>query len=486
MARLKRRLPKIPTNGRFYALLSVPLAIAGCAVENYKPAPAPVFMSDSAALPPRSAGNLSTTAEANSVSAQPASSMPETPQRQAAITLQDAIAETLSSPAILAAAENVTQASAVLWTVSTPPNPTLNVSQTLNPLTRSFTPTRQGGPPQFDAGISFPIDWLVFGKREAAMDSARLNTDVAGADFADMIRLRLAATIAVFYDALEAKQLLALAQQDAEHFRRIAALTEQQVRLGGAASIEADRIRLALLDSEREAQRRSAAVQIAMAALKAALGRGNDTAALDVQGQLDVAQVQEPLNADAAFQLAEQYRPDIVATQLKIAKAEADVRFEERKALPHITPSAGYTRQFQEKAIGYPDANSWGVGLAVSVPIFDRNHGGIGKANSLLVQSRHNFQDQLAQLRGEIAQAAENFKLAQTFVKSDTTARIAAAKSVRDRIETAYKEGGRSVLEMLDAQRTYRDFARSATIDQAAYWKALHRLNAAIGKQTLK
>lgn len=49
-----------------------------------------------------------------------------------------------------------------------------------------------------------------------------------------------------------------------------------------------------------------------------------------------------------------------------------------------------------------------------------------------------------------------------------------------------YKEGGRSLLEMLDAQRTYRDVARSAVIDQAAYWKALHKLNAAIGKQVLK
>lgn len=225
-------------------------------------------------------------------------------------------------------------------------------------MTRSFTPARQGGPPQFDAGISFPIDWLVFGKRSAAMDSARLNT--------------------------------------------------------------------------------------------------------------------------------EQYRPDIVATRLKITQSEADVRLEERKALPQITPSAGYTRQFQEKAIGFPDANSWGVGIAVSVPIFDRNQGGISKANSLLVQSRYNLQDQLVQLRNEVAQAAENFKLAQTFVKSDTALRIAAAKSVRDRIEMAYKEGGRNLLEMLDAQRTYRDIARSTTTDQAAYWKALHRLNAAIGKQILK
>lgn len=461
--------------------------VTACTMQDYKPAPVADFMYDG--------GNAATfRATAEKFAPLPDDAAPklqlETPpavlKGLPALSLRDAIAETLSSPAILSAAENVTQASAVLWTASTPPNPTLMVSQTLNPLDRSFTQTRQGGPPQFDAGISFPIDWLVFGKRNAAMDSAKLKTDVAGAEFTDLVRQRLATTVAAFYDALEARELLALARQDVQNLRQIYALTERQVQLGEIATIDADRIRLGVLDSEREVKRREAAAQAAKASLRAALGRANEAADFDIAGEMEIAKVEKPLSVDTAFGLAEQYRPDIVATRLKIDKAEADVRFEERKALPEVTPSVGYTRQFQEKAVGFPDVNAWGVGLSVSMPIFDRNQGGISKANSLLAQSRYNLQDQLLQLRGEIAQAAENFKLSQALVTSDVPARIAVAKSVFDRITIAYQVGDRSLLEILDAQRNYRDVTRSAIMDRAAYWKSLHRLNAAIGKQILK
>ncbi|MGR8935482.1 MAG: TolC family protein [Gammaproteobacteria bacterium] len=461
--------------------------VTACAVQDYKPAPMAGFMyeKDSPAVSRIFAGSPMPPADTDAPTQHAETPLAVT-ERARVLGLQEAIGETLASPAILSAAENISQASAALWTVSTPPNPTLTVSQTLIPLDRSFTVTRQGGPPQFDAGIQFPIDWLVFGKRSAAMDSAKLETDVAGAEFADMVRLRLAATVAAFYDVLEARELLALARQDVENLRQIFALTERQVQLGALASIEADRVRLAVLDSEREVQRREAAVQSVKATLRAALGRANDATDFDIDGQLDVAAAEKPLSVEAAFNLAEQYRPDIVATRLKISKAEADVRFEERKALPELTPFVGYTRQFQEKAIGFPDANAWGAGFSVTMPIFDRNQGGIGKANSLLVQSRYNLQERLLQLRDEIAQAAEGFKLSHAFVTADLPARIAAAKSVFERIKMAYQLGDRSLLEILDAQRNYRDFTRSAITDRAAYWKALHRLNAVIGKRILK
>lgn len=420
-------LPSLPCRLLILPLLAAAL-IMGCAVHDYKPAPLPIFMPAGSSTAAAPAANEDAPPQPPSVA--PAKLPPasaDNVQHPKNLSLQDAVAETLSSPAILSAAENVTQASAALWTASTPPNPTFNVSSTLNPLNRSFTPARQGGPPQFDAGISFPIDWLVFGKRSAAIDSAKLGTDAAGADFADLVRQRLAVTAAAFYDVLEAKELLALAQQDAANLRQIAAITDRQVQLGGLSAIEAERIHLTVLDSEREVQRRSVAVQTAKAVLQAALGRSDTAADFDVQGNLDVSAAPKPLSTEDAFRLAEQYRPDIVAKQLKIGKAEADVGLEERKALPQITPAAGYTRQFQEKATGFPDANSWGVGLSVTVPIFDRNQGAIRKADSLLVQARYDLQDRLAALRSEIAQATENFKLARAFVASDALTRVATA-----------------------------------------------------------
>ena len=62
---------------------------------------------------------------------------------------------------------------------------------------------------------------------------------------------------------------------------------------------------------------------------------------------------------------------------------------------------------------------------------------------------------------------------------------LAAAKSVRDRTVAAYGLGGKTLLDVLDAQRAYRDTHRNYILGQSAYWHALHKLNAAVGQQVL-
>jgi cobalt-zinc-cadmium efflux system outer membrane protein len=152
--------------------------VTACSIQDYKPTPLAGFMVDDGNVPPARAiaGKSAPLVDEAAPRLQP-EAPPAVSAYPPSLSVQDAIAATLSSPDILSAAENITQASAALWTASTPPNPTLILSQTLNPLNRPFTAERQGGPPQFDAGISFPIDWLVFGKRSAAMESAKLETD---------------------------------------------------------------------------------------------------------------------------------------------------------------------------------------------------------------------------------------------------------------------------------------------------------------------
>ena len=45
--------------------------------------------------------------------------------------------------------------------------------------------------------------------------------------------------------------------------------------------------------------------------------------------------------------------------------------------------------------------------------------------------------------------------------------------------------GGHTVIEVLDAQRAYRDTYRLYITNRANYWRSLYRLNAAVGKRIL-
>jgi len=403
------------------------------------------------------------------------------------LTLSDALKECLvADPQIRAGAELIPQAQADLWTASLLPNPSVSTGTSLFPLGQSFNVNNQGGPPQFEVSLGFPIDWLVFGKRSAARESARTGIDATAAEFADLVRQRLAGTAEAFFDVLQAEAFLDLARQDYESLGRLQSITEELVRLGGAGTIEVDRVRVVYLDSEREVRQRESDVAVAKAALLAQIGRSTSEADFDVDGGLEVPSPVAPIPIDDAFHVAEKVRPDLVALQLRIQKAENDLRVEQTKAFPDVTPRLDYARQFQQQANGFPDVSTYGVGVDFSLPVSDRNQGNIEKARSVARQSRENLRSQTVQVRSEVAQASRDFRFAYESVTSDAPRRIAAARNARDKIEMAYRLGGRPLIDVLDAQRTFRDTQRLEIQDRASYWKSLYRLNAAVGKEVLR
>ena len=50
-------------------------------------------------------------------------------------------------------------------------------------------------------------------------------------------------------------------------------------------------------------------------------------------------------------------------------------------------------------------------------------------------------------------------------------------------MEEAYRLGGRTLFELLDAERTYRDTYRLQINAEVGYWRAIHQLNAVVGQQ---
>jgi len=183
--------------------------------------------------------------------------------------------------------------------------------------------------------------------------------------------------------------------------------------------------------------------------------------------------------------LAERNRPDIISLRRQVAKARSGIEVERTKARAQITPSLGYSEQFQASN-GNADAPSYTAQMAVTVPLFDRNQGNIAKAQSVLSQSCYNLQAQLVQTEADVEQAVGEFEDAKESAMRIGPAQLAAARSVRDRTVAAYGLGGKTLLDVLDAERAYRDTHRTYILGQSRYWHALHRLNAAVGQQVMQ
>ncbi|HLA85748.1 MAG TPA: TolC family protein [Thermoguttaceae bacterium] len=411
---------------------------------------------------------------------------PWPPLSATALTLDQAVNLCLvNDPKIRAGLEGIRQSHADAWTASLRPNPELSVGAGLLPLGKPFTEESPGGPPEFDLGVSYPIDWYLFGKRAAAMASAAVGVSVTEADYADLIRLRVTETTLAFYDVLEARDLLEVARQDVKNLERIEAITAKAVANGGRARVELSRIRLDLLNVRRVQRDAEYAIVSAKARLRALLGGSLPDAALDVVGTLDGPLTAEPLPPDGAYIVATQNRPDVLALRRKVAKARADIEVERRAALPEITSDFGYARQYQ-RSIGANDVSAWGTGLAVSVPLFDRNQGNRAKAASLTAQSNYELRTALLELRSEIEQAVESLHTAKENAGSVAQEELRLAAEVRDSINQAYEAGGRPLIDVLDAQRNYRDTYRIYISSRANYWRALCNYNSALGKQATR
>jgi cobalt-zinc-cadmium efflux system outer membrane protein len=457
------------------------LLLSGCSLQEYKAAPLPLYMKESKsatvdALPP------AILPIEKSATVAPT----EKPAEAKEFTLNQAVQTALKSdPRINAALENISQAEADLITAGLIPNPQINTDMQLMPLNRPFTVDRQGGPPQFDFNVAMPIDWFLFGKRAAAITSGEQGVEAASADFANTVRLRIAATIASFYDVLEMQAMLEVAHENQSNLAKMEKIILNRVAFGGVGTIEADRIKLSIFSGHREVHARELDLAAALNRLRALLGiEGNIP--VKVKGTLEVESPVKPLEIESAFKWAEENRPDLSALRRQLDKADADINLQESKAYPQVTPTIGYSRQFQQQAIGFPDVNSWMAGVNVSVPIFDRNQGNIAKAKSIKNQTQFNLQAQLVDMRAEIDQAVKTFTSSYQFLTNDDPGQLEAAINVRDKITQAYELGGKTLIEVLDAQRAYLETYRVHISGRSSYWHSLNQLNAVIGKEILR
>jgi cobalt-zinc-cadmium efflux system outer membrane protein len=423
------------------------------------------------------AGALAQTAIVRHSGAEPAP--PSAPQ---AITLDEAISEALASaPDIAAAAETAVQARADLRTASLFPNPDLTVGTTLQHLPGGhYTQTNPGGPPQSNVDVSHQIDTLLFGKRAAAIESAKRAVDTADADFADQKRRRAGDVAAAFFDVAEARALLDLSRQDLANLQRVESLTQSRVQLGASAAIDLDRARLAVATSQQDLRTAETTVLTARASLKSLLGRRSADPGFDVAGTLDVPSLRQPAELEPLLASAEQVRVDLVSLRRQVEHWEAELKSQSRQAFPTVSFQLGYLYQHQEP-IGLRDLNEWEGSFTTSLPLFDRNQGNIAKAESEVRQARHSLEAARASLRAELDEALSAFRAAHSSVLADDPAQLQAARSVRDRMEAAYKAGGRTILELLDAEKAYRDAMRLHVHAQSSYWHALYRVDTAAG-----
>ena len=122
-------------------------------------------------------------------------------------------------------------------------------------------------------------------------------------------------------------------------------------------------------------------------------------------------------------------------------------------------------------------------GVSTSLPIFYQQQGAISKAAADLRTQQLQQQKLLAQLQSDVQGAWSGYLGArEQAVRMQDGGLLQSARRARDLVEIQYRKGAASLLEYLDAQRTYISVNLESLQDLAGYWTAVFKLEQALGR----
>ena len=411
-------------------------------------------------------------------------SAPANPPAQAAapaggqtrITLDEAIRlSLLHNHALQAVRTTIQQSTAEEITANLRPNPALGLDAQFLPI---FQPDQFSGDyidqqAQFDAGVSYLFERGK--KRQHRLQAARDITAVTRSQVSDTERQVVFNVGQQFVDVLLAQSTLEFAQQDLDSFQKTVDISNERLRVGDLSQGDYLKIKLQLLQFQSDVAGAKLAKIQSLAALRQLLGFESVPDDYDVQGTLEY----QPVHADVASlkTLAAMNRPDLRAAQLGVTAAESQLALQKANGKVDITGTFNYTHT--------AGVNSGAFYYNMPLPIFDRNQGEIQRAQFAIAQAQEQASETAQQVSTDVISAYANLQTNDQIIQLYQGGYVDQAKESRDISEYAYQKGAASLLDYLDAERTYRANQLAYRQALASYMLALEQMRQAVGARNL-
>jgi outer membrane protein, heavy metal efflux system len=355
------------------------------------------------------------------------------------------------------------------------PNPTLGADTQFVPIfsPQNFSGDNLNNVQQFDVGIGYLFERGH--KRQRRLQAARDQTAVTRAQITDAERTLAFNVGQQFVSVLLAESTLQFATQDLQGFQQVVDISEAQLKAGFIGEGDYLKIKLQLLQFQTDVSSARLAKTQALVALRESLGYNAVPANYDVVGDL----AYQPLKAklDDLQLRAMRERPDFRAAELGITAAQSQVRLAQANAKVDVTGTYDFTHVAGE----YTSS----IFANFPLPIFDRNQGEIARTRYALSQAQQQQQAASDTVLSDVANAFEAVRSNDEVVQLYTSGYLKQAQDSRDISEYAYKRGAASLLDYLDAERSYRSIQLAYRQALASYMTALEQLKEAVGTRNL-
>lgn len=312
---------------------------------------------------------------------------------------------------------------------------------------------------------------------KAALEAARRSRD----DARRTLEFTLKQT---FYQALLTSAQRDVARENRDSFLRTRQLNEKRFELGAMNEADLATIQVAHLEAEQALATTEQNVRAAKVAVAFLLGFRK----LVPDFTLDQKELEFALPGPVATATREsllegalERRPDLAAFDQQVSRAAAGLRLARRNVIPDV--GLGFTYS----ANGAGDSNisppNGSINLSFAAPLLYFQSGEIRKAEADLITQQVLRLKSQAQVVSDVETAWAQLQASHDLVQRMQTTLLERARKARDLVQVQYEKGAASLLDLLNAQRTYTAARGEYAQDLANYWIAVSLLEEATARE---
>ncbi len=342
---------------------------------------------------------------------------------------------------------NVSMAEASIQTANMFPDPQLDMEGSNNGVSKNMGYTYGGS-----------LGWTLElgGKRRARVDLAKNQSELSRILLLDFFRnLRADASLG-YVEALKSKALLDVQQDSYKNMLQLSKSDSIRYRLGTISLVTSKQSKLeaaSLLNSVYQAE---STEQQAITALSVFLS-DNKLTGRDVDGDFNA--FNRDFGIEDLLTQALNERADLLAAKqnTQVAKSQINLERANRKIDLGLTAGVSHNTTATNEIAPSPAVNAIKLGVSIPLKFSNNRNAGLKIAEMAHSQSQLEYQQVEQSIRAEVMQAYQQYMATQKQVKQFHNGMLTEAKNILDGIIYSYKRGESSILEVLNAQRTYND-----------------------------
>jgi len=384
------------------------------------------------------------------------------------------------NPTLQAARLSIQESRAQEITAYLRPNPDLTVSTDGTQL----VPSQGVYQPLTGTQVSTAVSYLHERqhKRELRLESAQKGTSITQSQELDTQRTLLFNLRSAFVQTLQAKALLANAQDNLNYYDQELNINRDRYRAGDISQLDLNRLLLQRVQYESDVATAQVNLRTAKITLLALLNDRTPVDEFDVTGPFEYSENLMPLEQYRTEAL--EARPDLKAAVQAIDKAQTDHRLAVANGSTDPTFSSWWTHN---PSFNNPfDYNTIGASVSIPLRLFDRNQGektrtqiDIGHAEQLRDAAQ-------AQVFSDVDSGYYTLVNALTLLKPYQATYLPTATAVRDTMSFSFQRGQAALVDFLDAQRDYRATQVAYINLVGSYLTAAAQLNLAVGREVIQ